>query len=95
MQGPGLGGVAFGDFLECAVLEERADGTIDAARAGAELTWLGLQPIQLREHFHRYRDGVLIELEKGLGVMNQNVRIQHVGFLHEGDSPLFAHGRNP
>ena len=92
VEGTGFGGVAFGDLLERTILEERADRAVDAPGAGAELTGLRLQPIELGEHLDGYGDRMFVEFEKGLGVVNQNVRIQHVGFLHEQHRLLFRHG---
>ena len=82
VQGAGLGGVAFGDLLERAVLEERADRPVHPACAGAELPGLSLEPIQLRQHFHRHGHGVFVELEEGLGIVNQYVGVQDVSLFH-------------
>ena len=52
------------------------------ARAGAELTLLGLQTIELRQDFDGHGDDVLIELEQGLGIVNQYVGVQDVSLFH-------------
>ena len=87
-------GVAFGDLLQRAVLEERTDRPVDASGAGAELARLGLEPIELGEDLHRDRHGVFIELEEGLGVVNQYVGVQDVSLFHEPSVALGRHRCN-
>jgi hypothetical protein len=77
--------IAFGDLLQRTVLEEGADGAVHAARAGAELAGLGLQPVKFGEHLHRDRHGVLVELEEGFGIVNQYVGVQDVSLFHVDD----------
>jgi hypothetical protein len=78
VQGPGLGRIAVDDLLERAILEERPDGAVHPARAGAELTLLGLQTIEFGQDLDWHGDDVLIELEQGLGIVNQYVGVQDV-----------------
>lgn len=80
------GGIAFGDLLQRTVLEQGADGAVHPARAGAELAGLGLQPVEFGEHLHRDRHGVFVELEEGLGIVNQYVGVQDVSLFHVDDS---------
>jgi len=77
-----LRGIAVDDVLQGPILEERPDGPVHAARAGAELTLLGLQTIELRQDFDGHGDDVLIELEQGLGIVNQYVGVQDVSLFH-------------
>jgi hypothetical protein len=90
-----LGGIAVDDVLEGAVLEERPDGTVHPSRAGAELTLLGLQTIELRQDLDRHGDDVLIELEQGLGIVNQYVGVQDVSLFHVLDSVRKPETGNP
>ena len=82
VQGARLRRVAFGDLLERTVLEKAPDGPIHATRAGAELTLLGLQTIEFGQDLDRHGDDVLIELEQGLGIVNQYVGVQDVSLFH-------------
>lgn len=82
VQGAGLGRIAFGNLLKGTVLEKTSDRPIDASRAGAELTWLGLQTIELGQDLDRHSHNVLVELEQGLGIVNQYVGVQDVSLFH-------------
>jgi len=82
VQGAGLRGIAFGDFFQRTVLKETSNRTINSSRTGSELTLLGLQTIELRQDFDRHSDNVLIELEQGLGIVNEYVGVQDVSLFH-------------
>jgi len=43
---------------------------------------LGLQTIEFGQDLDRHGDDVLIELEQGLGVVNQYVGVQDVSLFH-------------
>jgi hypothetical protein len=43
---------------------------------------LGLQTIEFRQDFDRHSDDVLIELEQGLGIVNEYVSVQDVSLFH-------------
>jgi hypothetical protein len=43
---------------------------------------LGLQTIELGQDLDRHGDDVLIELEQGLGIVNQYVGVQDVSLFH-------------
>jgi hypothetical protein len=82
MESAGLRRIAFGDFLKGTVLEKTPDGAVHAARAGAELTLLRLETIEFGQDLDRHSDDVLIELEQGLGIVNQYVGVQDVSLFH-------------
>ena len=82
MKGAGLRGIAFGDLLKRTVLEKTPDGAVNAARAGAELTLLRLETIEFGQDLDRHSHDVLIELEQGLGIVNQYVGVQDVSLFH-------------
>ena len=82
VQGAGLRGIALGNFLQRTVLKETSDRTVNPSRAGSELTLLGLQTIELGQDLDRHCDNVLIELEQGLGIVNQYVGVQDVSLFH-------------
>ena len=82
VQGAGLRGIALGNFLQRTILKETSNRPINPSRTGAELTLLGLQTIELGQDLDRHCDNVLIELEQGLGIVNQYVGVQDVSLFH-------------
>ena len=95
MESAGLGRIAFGDLLERTVLEKTPDGAVHATRAGAELTLLRLETIEFGQDLDRHGDDVLIELEQGLGIVNQYVGVQDVSLFHVPDRDRKREVGNP
>ena len=59
------------------------------------MTLLGLQTIELRQDLDRHSDNVLIELEQGLGIVNEYVSVQDVSLFHISFRDLNRRERNP
>jgi hypothetical protein len=95
MESARLGRVSVDDVLQGAILEERPDGAVHPTRAGAELTLLGLQTIEFGQDLDRHGDDVLIELEQGLGIVNQYVGVQDVSLFHVLNSVAKTRTGNP
>ena len=82
VKGARFTGIALGNFLQRSILKQTPDGAIDPSGAGAELALLSLETIQFGQDFDGHCDNMLVELEQGLWIVNQNVGVQDVSLFH-------------
>ncbi|MNM83468.1 hypothetical protein D3C81_955300 [compost metagenome] len=83
------------DLLGRSLAEQLIDQADGLAALGRHAVLAGLQMIELLEHGHRDGHVMLLEVQQGIRIVNQDIGIEHIQPGMRGLAGAFIHGRSP